>query len=179
MLTLVRLIIAPLIMPFLVRVCLPYHYALVDLVLALLFVVLGSTDFFDGYIARRWGQESLLGRFLDPLADKFLVFSTLIALVAVGRVSYAVAIIVIGREFLVMGLREFALMHQVSIPVMWEGKVKTALQLLYIALMILGVRNKYIWVERYVADSVLIAMLAMTVYSAIIYYGHCMQQVHM
>lgn len=177
MITLVRLVVAPLVMPILVRVGLPYGSAAVDLLLAVLFVLLGATDFFDGYIARSWGQESVLGRFLDPLADKFLVFSTVIALVAVGRVSYVVAIIIIGREFFVMGLREFALLHRVTIPVMWEGKVKTALQLIYIALMILGVRNQYVWVDRPIVHTILIAMLAMTIYSALVYYEQCVQRI--
>lgn len=138
--------------------------------------MLGLTDFFDGYIARLLKQESLFGKFLDPLADKFLVFSTIIALVATQRVSYITAIIIIGREFFVMGLREFALLNQISVPVMWEGKVKTALQLIYIALVIIDIRHRYGTSGRLIEGGALGAALGATIYSAFVYYQHCIRQ---
>ena len=74
-----------------------------------IFIVAGVTDFFDGYIARAWDQQSSLGRMLDPIADKLLVAAVLMMLVSVGTIggfSLVAAIIILCREILVSGLRE-------------------------------------------------------------------------
>ncbi len=72
---------------------------------AVFFVVAGATDFIDGYLARRWARTTTFGSFLDTTADKLLVSGALIALVDVGRASPWVAVIIIGRELLILGLR--------------------------------------------------------------------------
>jgi CDP-diacylglycerol--glycerol-3-phosphate 3-phosphatidyltransferase len=72
---------------------------------AIVFVVAAVTDWFDGRLARRWGVTTRLGAFLDTTADKLLVSTALIALVSVGRVSPWVALIIVGREFTILGLR--------------------------------------------------------------------------
>ena len=85
-----------------------------------LFTLAGVTDFFDGYLARRANQVSRLGRFLDPIADKLLVASVLLMLVGFGRVeewSYIPAIVILLREILVSGLREFLAELRVGLPV--------------------------------------------------------------
>jgi CDP-diacylglycerol--glycerol-3-phosphate 3-phosphatidyltransferase len=95
---------------------------------AFLFAVAAATDFFDGYLARRWGITTVLGAFLDSTADKLLVSGTLIALVAIDRASIWPVLIIITREFAVMALRGITAMegHMVK-PSMW-GKVKANVQ---------------------------------------------------
>lgn len=101
---------------------------------AALFAVAAATDFFDGYLARRWKQESTLGAFLDTTADKLLVTGTLFALVSVERVSIWAAVIIVMREFLVMALRGLvALGGGMVRPSTW-GKIKAVAQFTAIGL---------------------------------------------
>lgn len=137
-LTLTRLIVSPLILPFLLVYLLPLHLWLINSLLAFLFILLSLTDFFDGYLARKYHQETAVGKLLDPIADKFLVYATLIALVAAKKLFFYWAIILIGREFFVMGLRLVASEHKIDIPVSWVAKVKTALQMITIMVIILN-----------------------------------------
>lgn len=99
------------------------------------------TDFMDGYVARLWSQTSRFGQFLDPIADKLLVASTLMMLVGFGRiqpVSFLPAIIILCREILVSGLREFLSGLQVRMPVSALAKWKTAAQMGAISLLLIG-----------------------------------------
>ncbi len=137
-LTLIRLIVSPLILPVLFVYLLPCHSFLVNSCLALLFALLSLTDFFDGYLARKYNQETVIGRILDPLADKFLVYCTLIALLAAGKLFFYWVIILIGREFFVMGLRHIALEHGLSLPVSKLSKLKTAVQMICLTIIILN-----------------------------------------
>ena len=92
-----------------------------------IFTVAGITDFFDGYLARAWNQQSSLGRMLDPIADKLLVAASLLMLVADGSVtswSIWAAIVILCREILVSGLREFLAELRVSVPVTKVAKVE-------------------------------------------------------
>ncbi|MEM9207422.1 MAG: CDP-diacylglycerol--glycerol-3-phosphate 3-phosphatidyltransferase, partial [Pseudomonadota bacterium] len=101
----------------------------------------GVTDFLDGYLARTMGQHSALGQMLDPIADKLLVAVCLFALVAVDRISGLTvipALVILSREILVSGLREFLATLQVSVPVTWIAKWKTTLQLVAIGFLIAG-----------------------------------------
>lgn len=142
-LTLVRLIVSPLTLPLLLVYLLPLNTLWINSSLAFLFTLFGLTDFFDGYLARRLRQETLLGRLLDPLADKFLLFSTLIALVTVQKIWFFWAIIFIGREFFVMGIRQIALENGVAVRVSWWGKIKTVVQMVYVIVVI---ANPYTYV---------------------------------
>jgi CDP-diacylglycerol--glycerol-3-phosphate 3-phosphatidyltransferase len=98
------------------------------LVAAGLFILAGITDFADGYLARRERQITNLGKFLDPLADKVLICSVLIMLVAMGRVNAWIAILMICRELMVTGLRAIAAEGQIIIAADRYGKLKTILQ---------------------------------------------------
>lgn len=106
-----------------------------------IYVLAAITDFLDGYLARKWQQQSALGRMLDPIADKVLVAVVLLVLAAdgilVGGHIWA-AIIILAREVLVSGLREFLGELQVSVPVTQIAKWKTTLQLLAIGFLIAG-----------------------------------------
>jgi len=99
------------------------------------------TDFFDGYIARAWSQQSALGRFLDPVADKLLVAALLLMLVATGRipgVAVLPAVVILCREILVSGLREFLAEVRVSVPVSALAKWKTAIQMVALGFLMAG-----------------------------------------
>ncbi len=101
--------------------------------IAILFMFACITDFFDGYVARHLNQISKLGRFLDPIADKLLVASLLMMLVATESISsYSIipAIVILCREILVSGLREFLAELRVSVPVTKLAKWKTTVQML-------------------------------------------------
>jgi cardiolipin synthase len=109
----------------------------------ILFVLAGVTDWFDGYFARRYHQISRLGRFLDPIADKLLVAAALVMLVAGNNaplkgVHVLAALIILAREILVSGLREFLAELRVGVPVSQLAKWKTAAQMAAIALLLVG-----------------------------------------
>ncbi|MDF0643692.1 MAG: CDP-diacylglycerol--glycerol-3-phosphate 3-phosphatidyltransferase [Nitrospira sp.] len=104
---------------------------------AVIFAVAAMTDLLDGYVARRTGQVTRLGKLLDPIADKLLVLSALILLVNVDRVSALVAILVIAREVTVTGIRAIAAGEGMIISAETTGKYKMALQVVAITMLIL------------------------------------------
>ena len=107
----------------------------------ILFVIAAVTDWFDGYFARRYHQISRLGRFLDPIADKLLVAAALVMLVDSGTlrgVNVLAAMIILAREILVSGLREFLAELRVGLPVSALAKWKTAVQMVAIAALLVG-----------------------------------------
>ena len=106
-----------------------------------LFSAAGVTDWLDGHMARRWHQQSELGRFLDPIADKLLVAATLFMLTTFGRLSaWAVfpALVILCREILVSGLREYLAGLRVGMPVSRLAKWKTMIQMVAIGFLIVG-----------------------------------------
>jgi cardiolipin synthase len=99
------------------------------------------TDWLDGHVARRWGESSDFGRFLDPIADKLLVAATLLVLVAQQRIAgwwVLAALIILCRELLVSGLREFLAGLRVRVPVSRLAKWKTAIQMVALGFLIVG-----------------------------------------
>lgn len=104
---------------------------------AIVFTVAAVTDMLDGYIARRTGQVTKLGKLLDPIADKLLVLSALILLMNVERVSALVVLLIVGRELAVTGIRAIAAGEGMIIPAETTGKYKMALQVVAIILLIL------------------------------------------
>jgi cardiolipin synthase len=106
-----------------------------------IFIAASVTDYFDGYIARIWNQQSALGRMLDPIADKLLVAVSILVLAVDGMFdgpSFWAAVIILMREILVSGLREFLAELRVSVPVTWLAKWKTALQMIAIAALLIA-----------------------------------------
>ncbi len=103
-----------------------------------IFIVAALTDWFDGYLARRWNQTSAFGAFLDPVADKLMVAGALLLLVQLGRTNAIIAFIIIGREIAISALREW--MAQIgaakSVAVSSLGKVKTAAQMVAIPMLL-------------------------------------------
>jgi len=107
----------------------------------LIFVAAAITDLLDGYVARAYAQQSTFGRMLDPIADKLLVSSCLLMLAADGTIrNWALwaAIVILCREILVSGLREYLAELRVSVPVTALSKWKTFLQLLAVGFLIAG-----------------------------------------
>lgn len=102
------------------------------------FVVASITDFLDGHIARRRNIVTVFGSFLDPLADKFLVVSSLIMLAAMNRVHAVVVIILVLREMYITSLRLLAMSEGFSIPVSQSGKWKTGFQMTAIPMLMIG-----------------------------------------
>ena len=109
-----------------------------DLAATLIFIVAASTDWLDGYLARRWNETSAFGAFLDPVADKLMVAAALIMLVQLARLDAILATIIIGREITISALREW--MAQIgahkSIAVSMIGKIKTTAQMVSIPLLL-------------------------------------------
>ncbi|MGD0187451.1 MAG: CDP-diacylglycerol--glycerol-3-phosphate 3-phosphatidyltransferase [Roseiarcus sp.] len=106
-----------------------------------IYAVAAITDFFDGYLARAWAQQSSLGRMLDPIADKLLVAAALLALTAdrtIAGLSLWAAIVILCREILVSGLREYLAELHVPVPVTAVAKWKTTAQMIAIGFLIAG-----------------------------------------
>jgi cardiolipin synthase (CMP-forming) len=106
-----------------------------------IFIAAGITDYFDGYFARLYAQQSALGRMLDPIADKLLVSASLLMLVAdetIGGNHLWAAMVILCREILVSGLREFLAELKVSVPVSRIAKYKTVLQMVAVGFLIAG-----------------------------------------
>jgi len=102
------------------------------------FTLAAITDAFDGYLARRYGQTSQLGAFLDPVADKLMVCAALVVLLWKGRVDPIVTLIIVGREIAVSALREWMAQIGASgrVAVSWLGKVKTIAQMIAIPVLL-------------------------------------------
>ena len=157
-LTIGRIIIVPF---FVVSFFLPGFYG--EIIPFLLFILASFTDFLDGLLARLYKEESKLGELLDPIADKIIVSAALILLVMNGTIqNYEViaAIIILTREILISGLREFLGKVQVHMPVTSLAKVKTFIQMFSIAILLTGeTGNTIINFEDYNAHTVGIIFL--------------------
>ena len=157
-LTIGRIIIVPI---FVFTFFLPGFFG--DLIPFFLFVAASFTDFLDGLLARLFKEESKLGDLLDPIADKILVASALVLLVMNGTIkNYEViaAIIILTREILISGLREFLAKGQISLPVSSLAKFKTFIQMFSIAILLTGeTGNKLINFQDYNAQTIGIILL--------------------
>jgi len=157
-LTIGRIIIVPF---FVISFFLPGFYG--EIIPFLLFILASFTDFLDGLLARLYKEESKLGELLDPIADKIIVSTALILLVMNGTIqNYEViaAIIILTREILISGLREFLADVQIKIPVSGLAKGKTFIQMFSIAILLTGeTGNKIINFEDYNAQTIGIVLL--------------------
>ncbi|MGD9739492.1 MAG: CDP-diacylglycerol--glycerol-3-phosphate 3-phosphatidyltransferase [Bauldia sp.] len=139
-----------------------------------IFVAAAVTDFFDGYLARAWQQQSALGRMLDPIADKLLVAAAILVLVAdnsIGGWSLWAALIILSREILVSGLRESLAEVRVSVPVTRLAKWKTTAQMVAIGFLLIGPAGEDIfpYVEE-VGLTLLWAAAILTLYTGYDYF---------
>ncbi|MGI6017258.1 MAG: CDP-diacylglycerol--glycerol-3-phosphate 3-phosphatidyltransferase [Marvinbryantia sp.] len=141
-LTVIRMI---LIIPFVVLMMMGGDRTTRYVALAI-FIIASVTDWFDGYLARKNHLVTNFGKFMDPLADKLLVCSAMICLVAEGSLPAWVVIIIISREFVISGFRLIASDNGIVIAASWWGKFKTTSQMLMIILLILNLgENIYVF----------------------------------
>ena len=157
-LTIGRIIIVPF---FVIAFYLPGFYG--DIIALVLFIIASFTDFLDGMLARMMEQESKLGELLDPIADKIIVAAALILLVMNGAIKnfeVIAAIIILTREILISGLREFLAKGRIKLPVSNLAKLKTVLQMVSIGLLLSGeTGNKIINFQDYNAQTIGIILL--------------------
>jgi CDP-diacylglycerol--glycerol-3-phosphate 3-phosphatidyltransferase len=163
--SLFRVLMVPVLMVFLL-VDIPAG----DIVALAVFVLAAGSDSLDGYLARRRHQTTVMGAFLDPLADKLLVMAALVSLVGLGELSAWVAMVVIARELAISGLRMIAAMQSVVISASRWGKTKTASQMLAIAALIVEPR----W--QSVSWYLVMLMLVLTVVSGLDYFVRARQK---
>lgn len=141
-LTLLRIFFVPLLVAVLVQE--DTSYTVLGMVLSneavalLIFLAAAATDLLDGYLARRWNQITTVGMLLDPIADKLLISAALVSLVQVHRVPSWMAVLIIGREFAVSGLRSIAASEGYTIQASELGKTKMVTQVIAIALILVS-----------------------------------------
>jgi CDP-diacylglycerol--glycerol-3-phosphate 3-phosphatidyltransferase len=165
-LTLFRIVLVPLIMVFLIS-----SDRVHVLIAAAIFFAASLTDWLDGTMARRWNQVTRLGTLLDPVADKLLVAAALVALVHVDMIAAWMAVVVIGRELAVTGLRGVALSMGAVVPASGFGKAKTVSQYVAVTILILekGVPPEAMPFHL-VSTAAVWVMLALTVLSGADYF---------
>ena len=163
-LTMIRIILVPIFMLVLL-VKIPYG----QLFAAAIFIIAASTDGLDGYIARKRKQITNFGKIMDPLADKLLVSAALISLVQLGKISGWVAVLIIGREFAVTGLRSVAAAEGIVIAASKLGKYKTVSQIVAIVAILI---NEFIIkiIGLPLGDYFMYVAIFFTVYSGLDYF---------
>jgi len=141
-LALFRIALAPLMLWFLIErdssIFASWHPSWLDYFAGLIFVIASVTDFFDGFIARRWDQMTKLGAILDPLADKMLVLAGFIGLMIIDRASGWAIFLILSREFFITGLRVVAVSEGKSVASTMAGKIKTVVQMIAIGFLIMN-----------------------------------------
>lgn len=138
------------------------------LIATILFVVACLTDFFDGYFARQWKQVSAFGRFLDPVADKLLISTILLMLSGTGVISgvhLVAATIILAREIIVSGLRQFMSEMRLRVPVTKFAKWKTAMQMMSVSCLLCSAMFPYIYVLKTAGLILLWFAVVMTVFT--------------
>ncbi len=161
-LTILRVILIPFFLVALMVPCIPGG----KWIALVIFCVAAITDTLDGQIARKYNLITNFGKFMDPLADKLLVCSAMIALIELERIPAWVVIIIIAREFIISGFRLIAADKGIVIAAGWWGKIKTVVQMFMIIILICDFGGDIV----YVIEQVFIyAALALTVISLIDY----------
>lgn len=171
LLTLVRLIISPFVMP--ISIVYFINNTAGSILIALLFIMFAVTDFFDGYVARTYNLQSELGAQLDPIADKFFIISTYISLLYVNRMGLALCLIIVLRELFVMSVRQIALESGFVIKVNGFGKAKTLFQcVLAVERIMYNILIPNVPFMIYVDWILVMLALILTIYSGLVYaYG--------
>jgi len=171
-LTIARIFFVPILVAVLVQegMILDFHGIHIhnDVVGLIIFWLAAATDLLDGYLARRWKQVTTIGTLLDPIADKLLVSAALIALVQMRIVPGWLVVLLIGREFVVSGLRAIAAAEGYTIAASELGKTKTLSQVVAISLLMIGIRHA--WVLKW-ANASLYLVVFFSVWSAVAYFG--------
>lgn len=140
---------------------------------ASLFVLAGISDFFDGYLARKYNIQSSFGRMLDPIADKILVGCVLMMLIHFDKANIIPCLLILTREFVVSGLREFLAEIHVSMPVSQLAKIKTAVQMLALFILLLGTQGSGIKYLDQIGQILLWIAAILTLVTAYSYIEEC------
>ena len=165
-LTILRIILVPVFMFFLILSNDYPQYAQISALIV--FIIAASTDGLDGYLARKNNIITTFGKIIDPLADKLLISAALISFVSLGKISAWAAIIIIGRELAVTGLRVVAASEGIVISASIWGKLKTILQIS--AIIVLLLNPNIINFPFYLEKILLWAAVIMTLFSGYIYF---------
>ena len=131
-----------------------------------IFILAAVTDFFDGFIARKYSLSTDFGRFMDPLADKVLVMSAMVYMVVLGDISPWILILMESREFIIAGVRRIAANKNIVISAGILGKIKTVIQMIMIPTVLANLPNPFL---DFIGTLLIYAALALTVVSAIDY----------
>ncbi len=148
--TFLRIFLVPIFMVFLL-LKIPFG----PIIAAVIFILAASTDGLDGYIARKQKRVTNLGKFLDPLADKLLITSALISLVALGHLNPWIAFLIISRDFAVNGLRSVAAAEGEIISASKLGKLKTISQIVAVVAIIIDGTFETLWLRQFISGTVL------------------------
>lgn len=167
-LSLFRILMVPLLMVFMLTDSLAS-----DIVALVVFLAAAASDWLDGFLARRWHQTTVMGAFLDPLADKLLVTAALVSLVELNELSAWIAMVVIARELAVTGLRMVAAAKGVVISANMWGKIKTLSQMIAVTCLIIEPRwikpEWTLWGQK-ITWWLVMLMLVLTVISGVVYF---------
>lgn len=137
-----------------------------DYIALAIFIIASLTDLLDGKIARKYNLVTNFGKFMDPLADKLLVCSAMICLIAMNRLKAWIVIIIICREFIISGFRLIAAENQIVIAASYWGKFKTTFQMIMIIMLILNIDNQ---IFAILSQIIIYVALALTIISLIDY----------
>ena len=162
-LTLFRVILIPFFVFFLLA---PYFEGYGNYVAVVIFIIASITDFLDGKIARKYNLVTNFGKFMDPLADKLLVSSALISLIALNKIPAWIVIVIIAREFIISGFRLVAADNGVVIAASYWGKFKTTFQMIMVIVLILNIKTTLFY---YIGNILIVIATALTIISLIDY----------
>ncbi len=169
-LTIFRIILIPFLLVFILFDFIPLDIQIRRYIATLIFIVASATDALDGHIARKYNLITNFGKFMDPLADKLLVTSTMIALIsmedAIVPLKAWVVILIIAREFFMTGFRTIAMEKNVVIAAGNSGKLKTIFQMFMIIFLLLNINNI---IFIYISYILIIISVFLTIYSLIEY----------
>ncbi len=160
LLALLRVVLAPLLFFVLLHAQDFMHISWANYFAALIFGVAALTDFFDGFIARAWGQKTKIGAILDPLADKMLILAAFLGLLLLGRANAWVIYLVLVREFFITGFRVVLASENFDVSASFAGKLKTGFQMAAVI---------FLCMQWFGADLLLYIALVLTLYSGFEY----------
>jgi len=172
--TIIRILLIPVFMAFLlskgVLSALSINIQWGVAIAGIIFIVAALTDTLDGYLARSRGEITVVGQLLDPLADKLLISAALISLIGLGRLSAWIGMVIIGREFAVMGFRMTAAVKHIVIPASRLGKFKTISQIIAISSLML--RLPWTRLQTGLEWTLLAIAITLTIASGVEYFTH-------
>ena len=169
--TIIRILAIPIILCLLFYPGKTYQW-----VTAIFFLIVAVTDTLDGYLARRRGGVTTLGKFLDPLADKLLIVTALIALIPARGIPLWMVIVIVGREIAVTGLRGIAVSQEIVIAASALGKYKTVFETIAIFFLILN--GEYLLIDFHTVGMVFLWIaLLLAVYSGVDYFKRFLKEI--